>query len=206
MQNTIVLSASTLRIGRDGIVTSDDAFYKDDEGKEIVISQYYSQLEPVIRYMLSVINTRNDITDKTLNIVMLCTEEVKNVASFKEKNGNDYCMNAVEYLKHRINVCEEKETGQTIDFETIDLDKRKPYKAIRETIEKIRSIKAETNDVKGLFWVDVHGGLRQIAMALEAIISLLEIDEIIPDDIFSVEYSREENKSEITNENELFKI
>lgn len=188
-RNFILMATSTLN----GEIRSND--YTTPEGGKIWDCQ--SQLEPVIRYILT------KCAGEKVHIVSLCTKDAAAKVWIKEhveeKEGKTVRKKTVEkknpgntdgspvtetsaqkFFMDRIMISQEAEIPEMIDFDTINIDLKQPEEAIQRSIEKIMQYEGmEVEDEKDRnirIWIDNHGGLRDIALLLNAVGFLLEMD------------------------------
>lgn len=202
MKSIILLAMSTLdkriELNKEG-----DSFSVARD-PSIEIEDCRSQLEPVVRYFLK----DKECTDE-VDILMLCTrptleEFIPNDKSkYVNKKGIELDkVSAVSFLKERIEECSEKkckkivykvfplyrEDGEIpveIDAEIV-LDKKNCdpdyLSGMRSVIKEIRDIvmdySKENNSVP--FYIVSHGGLRDVILSLNAIISLMDSEGIRP--------------------------
>ena len=135
---------------------------------------YYGQLEPIIFYKYY-LDRRQDI-----KVIALCTPETKS-------DVNNYSgMSSLQFFEKRVKEIREflSATGN-IEVVPVDIDDKFPISGIHETVKIIR----EEND-RGKIWIDTHGGFRDISLSLEAVLSLLKVDKIIPEKIMGVRYDK----------------
>lgn len=168
------------------------SFIKED-GKEIVIEDCKSQLEPIPRLMMQM----SDENDEFI-IYALCSTATMAKPDDKNKvydDNKEVTISAWDYFKERI-----KAYNNNVEYKEIKLDNlSNPYQAIAEVINSVRENYKESED---RLWVDTHGGLRDIAQIFSALISLLKVDNIVPDEIFGVEFG----KNLIISQKEAFNI
>ena len=202
MKSIILLAMSILNpnmnLNKEGM----QFLVEDDSSLEI--KDCRSQLEPVVRYFLS----DKGCTDE-VDILMLCTrptleEFIPNDKSkYVNKKGIELDkVSAVSFLKERIEECSEKkckkivykvfplyrEEGEVpvgLDAEIV-LDKNS-YEpdylyGMRSVITEIRHAVNENNkeEKSTPFYIVSHGGLRDVVLSLNAIISLMDGEGIRP--------------------------
>ena len=202
MKSIILLAMSILNqnmnLNKEGM----QFLVEDDSGLEI--KDCRSQLEPVVRYFLK----DKECTDE-VDILMLCTrptleEFIPNDKSkYVNKKGIELDkVSAVSFLKERIEECSEKkckkivykvfplyrEEGEVpvgLDAEIV-LDKNS-YEpdylyGMRSVITEIRHAVNENNkeEKSTPFYIVSHGGLRDVVLSLNAIISLMDGEGIRP--------------------------
>lgn len=170
----------------------------------IEIEDCRSQLEPVVRYFLS----DEKCTDK-VEILMLCTRPTleefipQDESKYTNKEGIEFDkISAVSFLKKRIEECYEKgekeitykvfhlyrddgEIPRGIDAEIV-LDKKCSVpdylSGIRSVIKEIRATVMDNNkeNIETPFYIVSHGGLRDVILSLNAIISLMDGEGVSP--------------------------
>ena len=145
--------------------------------------EYYYQLEPIVKYRL------DSATDKSrdIEIIALCTNK-----TLEEKSGTENCT-AAEFFEKRVNDIKDEcgYSGQ-VKLRKIRVLENDPIDGVAATVEYIRTkyAKQKADDINHYdFWIDTHGGFRDISLIIEAVISLLEVDGIIPDRIFGIRYA-----------------
>ena len=167
MDHILLMALSTLKNSKE-----EGKFKVDKYNSE---GTYYGQLEPMIMCMHDqMINNRAGMNGKDkIIVVTLLTNDVKTrTDNFAEET-------AYEYYEKIINkICEEQ-----AEIKPIDIDENSPIDGIRRTVDYIKNLKN-----RGKLWIDTHGGFRDVALVLEAVISLLKVDKIVPDEIFGVRF------------------
>lgn len=138
--------------------------------------KYIGQLEPIIQYRINS-GEQNDI-----EVLTLCTEETKN-------NSNTFAScSALSYFENRIEkIKADYSYPGSIKVTPIDILADDPAKGINDSVQSIRAIPE-----RGELWIDTHGGFRDIALSLEAVISLLKVEDIVPDRIFGIRYDNQQ--------------
>ncbi len=192
MKDLILLAISTL--------TKDEKkskFALEGE-KEEKAREYIGQLEPVV------ITKLEEKSENDLEIIALCTNETieenaKNQDNFAEKT-------AFKYFEERVRViAKEKGSKRKIAIKSIKIDENEPKQGIAEAVREIRFVmggnkfqgkynSGEKAKEPAEFWIDTHGGFRDIAMHMEAVISLLKVDGIVPNQIYGMRYDADRNK------------
>lgn len=177
MKNLILLGMSTLpRMDEKTKDFKTSTFrLKDDDG--VRIENCKSQLEPIVKLFIQ------ENPEDELEIVVLCSQETLIKDEKLQKNAYEYFVGRIkEYVKEE-NLAENK-----VQFEKVEIDDLSNMEAaINEAVTIIRNWNKEQNNQAKL-WVDNHGGLRELAVLMDAIISLLESEGIEPEHIYSVEF------------------
>ena len=180
-KNLLVLGMSTLPIRRDNeeIISnkccweslSEKAGSMGESRKEI---EYYSQLEPVSKMIME----REKNLDK---IIIFATPETQKKVRFQyqEQDKNE---SAVDFYLSRME-------GVTQDqVLLIDVTDNNFIEAIFKAVEAIRKFWKENKTEDPKLWIDTQGGFRNLNLVINAIISLLKNDKIVPSGIYSIKY------------------
>ena len=164
------------------------------EGKDIYIRDCVGQLEPVVKLRLE-----SNPNNLPLRIIAMCTNDVCEIKrtfyldgeEVTDKTSIDYFIDRVKSFASAYNT--------EIEIVIKDLDEGNPNKGIHDAVNYIR----KNSDEMGELWIDTHGGFREVALIMEAIISLLKVDNIVPDRIYGVTYG---NKKVIVDQKESFSV
>ena len=78
-----------------------------------------------------------------------------------------------------------------LTFYTIQVDELNPVRGIHETVRKVRALYNKGEDT---FWLDTHGGLRDMIHISNSIISILREEGIVPEKIYGIEYNKAGNR------------
>ncbi len=179
--NMLVLAMSTLP-GSGRPVKNIEFTYAAD-GTRIRNCQY--QLEPIAKLMAEKV-------DGEIEILALSTGPTKEKQDVvvEGENGNLEHRNvsAQEFFDERLH----RDYGDRIRITYIDSGEfssetanTEPNLGLEEAVRRIRSFYSEEGH--GELWIDFHGGLRDSSTIFIAIINLLKVDSIIPDQILGVE-------------------
>ena len=176
-KNIVVLGMSTLHIDRVSKEISPNHFIIDDNdnGKG---EEYYSQLEPVSR----MIRAKQGSLDK---VVIFATPETKSPVVFEYDEISKSGESAVDFYLRRMDI----DKNETDRYEIIDVDDNMTAKAIFNAVESIKVFWQENINNDPKLWIDTQGGFRNLNLVVNAIISLLKSDEIIPSGIYSIKYN-----------------
>ena len=167
-----------------------------------VIRNCQSQLEPVVRYIMT------KCKGEEVYILNMATKETKKqriVGSMKEEdNGRsvsryrpvrnirenesipeslesgEEVTTALSFFEARIRLSDEYQGLASCQFENDGIDLSKPEAAIRASVEKIESIRQNTPADQLRLWIDTHGGLRDVALLINAVGYLLDSFKVIP--------------------------
>ena len=181
-KNVVILAMSTLPYA--GPKASRFAWQKEDrEGTE-----YYSQLEPIS----TMIRQREGSLDR---VIILATRDSREV---KEYTACNLKTSAVDYYLQRMNL--DKDAAVIIDVEEDDF-----IPAISNTVTAIRKYWEENNADVNL-WIDTQGSFRNINLVLNAVITLLEQDKIVPRGIYSMNFNFNNKVQRIVDQTETYKI
>ncbi len=168
MNNILLMALSTLKkVEEENIVEVKDFNYTET---------YNAQLEPMVMCMYDQMTKNKAGMDKNdkITVVALLTKDAKNITeNFAGKTAYNY------YEEKIPEICAGKAT-----MKPIDVDENNPAEGIRKTVDFIRNL-----EDRGKLWIDTHGGFRDVALVLESVVSLLKVDNIVPDEIFGVRYN-----------------
>lgn len=166
------------------------------EGQETVFPACISQMEPIAKYMIS------RYKDEPVHLIVLCTPETEKVM---EKEKSDFKGEIpIEFFENQIaEFCKENQFKNPV-IHRIRLLVDNPYKGIAEAVDKIRELKGA--DPNGVLWIDPHGGFRDVALVMQAVISLLKVDGIVPDDIYGIRYDHDNDKNTIVPQRDAFQV
>lgn len=167
----------------------------DNEGEE-----YYSQLEPTSKMILK--------KEKSLDkIIILATPKAQEPRKFIY-NKKSKKISAVDFYLERMKISdEEKGKGKRVEVIDLDENKEKLGSAISETIDAIRQywdINKNSDEIN--LWVDTQGGFRNVVLVMNAIISLLKVDGIKPQGIYSMDFNRDKSVQDIIDQTNTYKI
>lgn len=171
--------------------------YLPPDGSEPI--SYVGQMEPIVKWIM---RTREGTP---FDLVMLCSKK-----SYSEYYSNDDKVTSVQYFGRKISdafdtfVMDELEVDIKLPFSIYETEDRMirfvlvpldedahPMKAIQSTVEYIRKWKqGSSSEEAGNFYIDIHGGFRDVDLIQNAIMSLLKIDGIVPAGVYSGIYSR----------------
>ena len=169
--------------------------YKKDDETGV---EYYSQLEPVSRMILE----REGSLDKIIILATNSTREKKEFTIVKGQEEKRNC-SAIDFYKERVGIEDEGK----IQIVEVEDDEEKLIPAISETVEIIRSLYEEKEAEDELkLWIDTQGGFRNITLVINAIISLLKMDNIEPSGIYLVKFNKDEALQKIVDQTNTYKI
>lgn len=222
MENILLLAASTFPKN----LSESTYCYKDEQGQLFDDIKGYYQLEPVPKLMM------RKYPQDNLKIVILCTKETMQISEHEEIHAliEEYPEEDETYINvksptgffmHRI--CSEKsstvkiikkseEAGciccqnkeKTIEFVLVPLDEKQINIAIANVAKYIQDF-FENFEIRE-FWIDTHGGSRDISAYTTAVVSLLKIKNIFPKHIFSVPYNHGEKKQKIVDQKDIYRV
>ena len=177
-KNILVLGMSTLPINRNNGEIGANKFIYNGCGSENGI-EYYSQLEPVSR----MIREKKGSLDQ---VVIFATPEVKKKCAFKY-NSESIEESAIDFYLRRMEMCANKHIN------IIDVDDLNTANAIFKAVETIKKFWNDNDEPK--LWIDTQGGFRNLNLVVNAIISLLKADSIVPSGIYSVKFNNNSNEN-----------
>ncbi len=163
---------------------------KDNNSTVMYSGDYISAMEPIIRYKLSM------RSDNDTEFIILCSQAVLDTISKLNMSSYDYLIERIKTFTHNEGIPDGR-----IKYKAINIDEATPVTGIYETAEYIRSKKGNI----GHFWVDTHGGFRDISLMLEGILSLLKVYDIMPDIVYGIRYN-EGRETELIEQTEAFRI
>ena len=154
----------------------------DSDGHE-----YYGQLEPIS----TMLREKEGSLDR---VIILATKDAKK--KVYDLDGEQ--ISAVDFYLKRMNLSEKD--AKIIDVEELDF-----VPAISDTVKEIRRYWKE-NENNARLWIDTQGSFRTINLVLNAVITLLEADGIVPSGIYSMNYNKEKFIQRIVNQTDTYKI
>lgn len=157
------------------------------EENDTVGHEYFGQLEPIS----TMIQAKEGKLDR---VIILATGKTRE----EEYSWGERKISAVKYYLERMGIPEE-------DAKVVNVEELKFIPAISETVTIIRDYWAE-NDGKVNLWIDTQGSFRNINFVLNAVITLLEPDGIVPKGIYSMNYDISEEIHRIIDQTETYKI
>ena len=188
------------------IESGDGEIRSEDEG-----IAYLGQMDPIVIWKAT------QYKEEDLIVVALCTKKVL-CASYSSEDPvtsaeffmESVCMATNKKLdlssyRKEFRRQEFSSADGRIKFVLIPVNEDDLHTGIKESVNAIR--KWNKTEERGKFWIDVHGGFRSTMTVLSGIISLLKIDGIIPDRVYSPRFdntSREMTLPETPNEIEIF--
>lgn len=157
---------------------------------------YIGQMEPILVW-----KAQQYPADK-IKVVVLCTRQVMCM----DFSTEDPITDAQFFMK---SVCEQLETGidlsgyvkesftrqefdsddNRLQFTLVPIDEEDTVSGITASVELIRKWKHDSDASGACFWIDAHGSFRLIMTILSGMVSLLKIDGIVPDEIYSSKFS-----------------
>lgn len=195
------------------------SFKRDSEGKTIPLSENYykyrdtyvsgyGQLEPIPKMLIQKIKNLDEI-------IIIASEDSRKEIDFEiEIRNPDGTINtetkresAVSFFKEQL-----KSVKSDLLFKVIEIKKSKNSEdniligPIEEVVDELRTLKNKNADLT--LYLDMHGGQRQNQLVMDAIISLLKIEDIKVTETYSCDgYSNDiNNPKEIQNADEALKI
>lgn len=173
---------------------TENVFYV--EGQENVFTVCISQMEPIAKYMIS------KYKDDPVHLIVLCTPETEKV--MKKEDSDFKGEIPIVFFENQIEAfCKENHYMNPV-IHRIGLLVDDPYKGIAEAVDKIRELKGA--DPNGVLWIDPHGGFRDVALVMQAVISLLKVDGIVPDGIYGIRYDHDNAKNTIAQQKDAFQV
>ena len=107
--------------------------------------------------------------------------------------------------------------GRLLKFVLIPVDEKKPDEGIRTILQLIQIryehakhtlafTQAQEQQFEDTFWVDTHGGFRDMAMVLSSLLSLLRLDDIEAERVFGVQFQPGKKKHKIVEQKQVMEI
>lgn len=169
MKDILLLALSTLRIDKNSHeVAQSNLIY---EGKNIGV--YHYQLEPI----LHLYKYRNEEPE---SIIYLYTD--------KTDEKNEFMIDEVSYSCSARDYFEQKVREMFGDVEVLPIKVTDDVSTIKDVIKTLRK-KYRGNPKDMQLTMDIHGAFRNTQMILQSIITLLRFEDIIPKDIYTVQYT-----------------
>lgn len=205
MRNFILLAISTLH---NRIYCND---FKTPERTDITDCQ--SQLEPVVRYILSRCASEevyifSMITNKTEELKHIGDEEIENgkrIRKVSKPVGDGSDISAVEFFEKRIRKSPEYKLASNCIFGSSRIELSNPEEAIKTAVDRIREYQAENTDESVRLWVDTHGGIRDVSLLTNIVAFLLnKFTDINLAGIYGTEYSDETDEERIIDQFNAF--
>ena len=179
-----------------------------------VIRECQSQLEPVVRYVLS-----KCASEEVCIFTMYTkeTEELKTIGPVQESNGGKRSRqvsdpsetgiktSAIEFFELRIKESVEYCNPSKCRFDRKLIDLNKPEEAIQVAVERIREYREENSAEPFRLWIDTHGGIRDVALLTNIVGYLLnKFSEIEVAGIYGTEFTNERKDQRIIDQRNAF--
>lgn len=171
----------------------EEGFSAEEAGLEDGIL-YLGQMDPIVIWKAK------QYKDEELQVIALCTKKVLcdpyssedpvTSAQFFMENVCGQAETAIDLASYRREFVSQSfcsENGR-MRFLLLPIDEDDLRAGIRQSVDAIRDWNRTGKGAAGRFWVDVHGGFRGTMTVLTGIISLLKIDGIVPDRVYSPRY------------------
>ena len=193
-KNIMVLGMSTLSLNRKDKAVPEARVSRfcwkpgDETGEE-----YFSQLEPASRMILE--------REKSLDqVIIFATPETKNPVKFVYQ-GEEIEISAVDFYLKRLGITDPNKVA------ILEVSDENFTHAIYESVEIIRNFWKKYENAEPKLWIDTQGGFRNTNLVVNAIMSLLKSDDIVPSGIYSIKYSEDNRKpNPIQNQTNTYKI
>ena len=190
--NIIVMAMSTLTLPNTTDISKrilKPSKYRNGKGKEEI--EYYSQMEPACRKVL-------EENPDDYRFLILATEATLEEKIFRYQDET-LKISAVNFFLKRMGLKNYKEENRAV---VIELAEKEFLPAISKTINYIR----ENWDENHKLWINTQGGFRNISLVINAVISLLKLDNIEPSGVYYVNYTREKEVQDIEEQSGTYKI
>lgn len=210
----------------------ENRFTYDNSKGEKIERKYYSQLEPITEMLIEegklpdeviMLCTKESITEmdikwgKEEKKISPCEFYKYRINEYKNKcNKYDYKEKRIKYRKipRSLDDTEDSkkasESDGTIDAnlpktkkETIDPDlPESKRKAVAEVAAYLLDKKKDNKDLR--VWIDTQGGMRDISLLMNAVVSLLKTSAITIEDIYSINFT--DGIGKIMKQNDTYRI
>lgn len=158
--------------------------------KEEYKEEYYSQLEPITRVLIENGNIPNEV-------IALCTKVSTTESEYRLDDDKTYTKSPFGFYISRINevACKNnkiiyKKFPQGEDAYLDPNDIKSKNMAVAEIalylLSKKNSLK---NNEKLHLWIDTQGGMRDVSLLMNAVVSLLKTSDIKIEGIYSINYT-----------------
>lgn len=192
-KNIIVLAMSTLPGSVKSVqeIRPSKFTWEDNGGEEY---EYLSQLEPIS----TMIKKKEGSLDR---VIILATKETLE----KVYDAEGEKISAVDFYRKRMGLTDEA-------TEIVDVAEDDFVPAISQTVKEIRQYwkenTAETDRTEDAvhLWIDTQGSFRNINLVLNAVITLLKRDGIVPSGIYSLNYNAQNKIQQIKDQTNTYKI
>ena len=209
MRNFILLAMSTLN---DPV--SVNKFVTPEKN---IITDCQSQLEPVVRYILSRFDKSKKEDAYIFSMTTKKTEELKHIGPEENINGriqrkvsdpigDESDISAVKFFEERIRKSPEYKCVSNCIFSSKTIDLSMPEEAIRVAVECIRNYKEEDPSSSVRLWVDTHGGIRDVSLLINVVAFLLnQFKDIELAGIYGTEFSSDgRNEKKVIDQRNAF--
>lgn len=147
------------------------------------------QLDPVPKMLADQLKQKGEYLDKIILLATSPTLQEKDVEiTYLDGRKEHYYGTPLDYFKSQIANYMNPDSNSEEKFVVVPIDEKNIEQGISDTIEKVREIE----NIR--LYLDTHGGLREIFLVAEAVISLLKIDKIEVQGIYGIEHGDKEKK------------
>ena len=135
----------------------------------------FSQLEPIPQFLMQTFAKAGQALDEILIIASRETREKRGEIIIPESGKHTGVSNDYDFFVYRIAEYAGENNYQIPECTCIQ-DNGNMNVTINETVKRIRGIKEKEQEVD--FYLDIHGGQRENQLTVDAIISLLRVEDI----------------------------
>lgn len=152
--------------------------------------EYYSQLEPITRVLIENGNIPNEV-------IALCTKASTTESEYRLDDDKTYTKSPLDFYISRItevagkdNTIEYKKFPQGENAYLDPNDTKSKNSAIAEIALYLLSKKNDPENNEELhLWIDTQGGMRDVSLLMNAVVSLLKTSDIKIEGIYSINYT-----------------
>ena len=178
-------------------------FTYDNSNGQKIEREYYSQLEPITRMLIEEDRQPDEV-------IMLCTAESIGEKYIACDDEQVLLISPCEFYERRINDLVEPgkkivytKIPQSLNNGVIDPDLPESKRAaVAEVASYLLQKKKENGDLH--VWIDTQGGMRDISLLMNAVVSLLKTSAISIEDIYSINFT--DGIGKIMKQNDTYRI
>ncbi len=178
-------------------------FTYDNSNGQKIEREYYSQLEPITRMLIEEGRQPDEV-------IMLCTDESIGKKYIACDDEQVLLISPCEFYERRINELVEPgkkivytKIPQSLNKGVIDPDLPESKRdAVAEVASYLLQKKKENDDLH--VWIDTQGGMRDISLLMNAVVSLLKTSAISIEDIYSINFT--DGIGKVMKQNDTYRI
>lgn len=154
------------------------------------VEEYYSQLEPITRVLI-------ENGNKPDEVITLCTKASMTEREYRldddktdTKSPLDFYISRITEVADKNNTIKYKKFPQGEDVYLEPNDTKSKNSAIAEIALYLLSKKNDQENNEELhLWIDTQGGMRDVSLLMNAVVSLLKTSDIKIEGIYSINYT-----------------